>query len=141
MNDSMNDRKGGISSRQCWITTLAGSTQGNQDGLGKDAHFHHTAGMVVDEDNAMLYVCDSSNNVIRQVSTRTGDVKAFAGNPDPRDVEWKDGKGLEARFYHPQGLYLDAKQNRMFVADTDNHVIREMSMPDGETCFLNSFEV
>ncbi|XP_078575511.1 uncharacterized protein LOC144861469 isoform X2 [Branchiostoma floridae x Branchiostoma japonicum] len=125
-----NERIRRISLSDSWITTLAGSSQGNQDGLGKDVHFHHTAGMVVDEDNAMLYVCDSSNNVIRQVSTRTGDVKAFAGNPDPRVVECKDGKGLEARFYHPQGLYLDAKQNRMFVADTDNHVIREMSMPD-----------
>ncbi|XP_019638258.1 PREDICTED: NHL repeat-containing protein 2-like [Branchiostoma belcheri] len=125
-----NDRIRRIYLSDSWVTTIAGSSQGNQDGVGKDAHFHHTAGMVVDEDKAMLYVCDSANNVIRQVSIKTGEVKTFAGNPDPEEVEFKEGKGLDAKFYHPQGLYLDTKQNRMFVADTDNHVIREMSMPD-----------
>ncbi|CAH1253888.1 NHLRC2 [Branchiostoma lanceolatum] len=125
-----NDRIRRISLSDSWVTTLAGSAQGYQDGSGKDAHFHHTAGMVVDEDSAMLYVCDSANNVIRQVSIKTGGVKTFAGNPVLKEEECKDGKGLDATFYHPQGLYLDVKQNRMFVADTDNHVIRVMSMPD-----------
>ncbi|XP_066289015.1 uncharacterized protein [Branchiostoma lanceolatum] len=127
-----NDRIRRISLSDSWVTTIAGSAQGYQDGFGKDAHFHHTAGMVVDEDKAMLYVCDSANNVIRQVSIKTGEVKTFAGNPDSEEEDYKDGKGLDARFYHPQGLYLDVKQNRMFVADTDNHVIREMRMPDAE---------
>jgi DNA-binding beta-propeller fold protein YncE len=43
---------------------------------------------------------------------------------------WVDGPAAEARFYRPQGLALDSGQ--LYVADTENHVIRAVDLAASE---------
>jgi hypothetical protein len=49
------------------VTTLAGSDQGFQDGIGSDAKIHHPFGMCLHPLYNCLYVSDWFNNKIRKV--------------------------------------------------------------------------
>lgn len=56
------------------MSTLAGSTQGSNDGVGSIAQFNSPNGIVFNPIDDCLYVCDYSNNVIRKV-TKSGKYK------------------------------------------------------------------
>ena len=49
------------------VSTLAGSSQGFQDGVGSAAQFYYPKGVSVSPDGTKLYVADSDNHRIRQV--------------------------------------------------------------------------
>src|SRR5439155_17184813 len=68
-------------------------------------------------------VADTANSTIRKV-TAAGVVSTFAGAPG--NVNSFDGPGPNARFYHPEGLAIDAGGN-LYVADTWNHTIRKIT--------------
>jgi len=51
----------------------------------------------------------------------TGDVRTFAGTGEPGK---SDGPRVAATFYEPGGL--SATKNALYVADTNNHVIRRL---------------
>lgn len=53
------------------MTTLAGSSYGCVDGVGKMAKFNGLHGVIFNTDDTCLYVCDRANNMIRKV-TMTG---------------------------------------------------------------------
>src|SRR6185503_1734547 len=40
----------------------------------------------------------------------------------------KDGDYASARFFRPQGLCHDAKQDLLYVADTENHAVRQVDL-------------
>ncbi|XP_006812567.1 NHL repeat-containing protein 2-like [Saccoglossus kowalevskii] len=112
------------------VTTLAGSLQGYQDGVGEKAMFHHPAGMSMHRKTRTLFVADSANSRIRAINVVTGEVTTFAGSGKE---ELKDGLKTIASFFNPQAVAVDhVYKDRFFVADTDNHAIREVSLPDGE---------
>lgn len=56
------------------VTTLAGSTQGAEDGVGAAAKFNVPWGVVCYAPAGLLYVADSSNNMIRKVVITTANV-------------------------------------------------------------------
>jgi DNA-binding beta-propeller fold protein YncE len=80
----------------------------------------------------MVYVADTNNNAIRQV-TPAGVVTTLAGPPAAPSsfgiVGLQDGVGTSARFNAPQGIAVDRLFN-LYVADTNNHAIR-MVTPGG----------
>jgi streptogramin lyase len=51
------------------VTTLAGNTAGNTDGIGSDAFFNDPSGLVIDA-LGNLYVSDSGNSLIRKMVIR-----------------------------------------------------------------------
>jgi len=120
-------RKVDINTRH--VTTLAGGSQGYKDGTGQDAKFHHTAGMVIDLDERVLYVADSANDRIRKVDLRTAVVTSFVGSGESG---FRDDTGTKATFANPQQLEIDSMKRRLFLSDTDNHAIRIISLPNGE---------
>jgi len=61
------------------VTTLAGSTSGYKNGIGKNAMFNHPLGIHLHND--YIYVCDWINNAIRTVNTYTGEVSTFYIEP------------------------------------------------------------
>lgn len=104
------------------VSTLAGQgTSGWADGTGSSAVFFEPAGMWVDSAGT-AYVSESSNNRIRRV-TSVGVVTTVAGSGV---ASWVDSIGSTAGFNRPVGLCGDTNGN-LFVADTDNHVIRKIS--------------
>jgi len=100
------------------VETIAGGDLfdfGSQDGKGLDARFQHPLGVAYHD--GFLYVADTYNNKIRRVSLRDATVETFLGNG--RDG-LKDGD--KGEFYEPGGLSV--ADGRLYIADTNNHVIR-----------------
>ncbi|MBI3560978.1 MAG: hypothetical protein HY080_04595 [Gammaproteobacteria bacterium] len=105
------------------VTTLAGGTAGNAEGMGTAARFNHPSGIISDGTN--LYVTDSDNNCIRQIVITTGKVTTLAGGTQG----YADGTGSAARFDHPSGITSDG--TNLYVADTYNTRIRQIVIASG----------
>ncbi len=106
------------------VATLAGGTEGFQDGQGAAARFNTPSGLALDA-VGNLYVADTGNHAVRKV-TPDGVVTTLAGNGRPG---WRDGPGAQAQFDGPMGLAIDAA-GRVIVADAYNDRIRAIA-PDG----------
>jgi sugar lactone lactonase YvrE len=105
------------------VTTLAGAANqtGLVDGTGTAARFTVPFDITVDA-AGNLYVCDHGNHAIRKV-TPAGVVTTLAGSGLPGLA---DGTGAAALFKFPAGISVDTAGN-VYVADTDNQVIRKIS--------------
>lgn len=116
------------------VTTLAGSPGlvGSTDGIGAAARFdfrllyqtpaNWSAGLAVDS-VGNVYIADTGNHTIRKLYT-TGEVTTFAGSAGLSGST--NGTGSAARFSRPTGLAIDAA-GTLFVADTDNFIIRKVT--------------
>ena len=124
------------------ISTYAGNgIQGySAEGVARTAaEFSGPTGLAVDG-SGNLYIADSGNNVIREVTKVTGKVTTFAGvNPGSGAAAPAGyfGEGVTAnptgtnaptmvQLSSPQGLAVDIYGD-VFIADTGNSVIREVS--------------
>jgi hypothetical protein len=104
------------------VTTLAGSgTPGSADGTGAAASFNFPIGLAVDGAGD-VFVADTMNHTIRQI-TAAGVVTTLAGTAGLTGTT--DGMGASARFNGPNGLAIDSTGD-LYVADTENHVIRKI---------------
>ena len=78
-----------------------------------------------------VYIADSNHHrlVIMGLAVQDGAVHHLVGSGSPG---FKDGPPEEAQLNWPQGMAIDARTGVVYIADTENHVIRRMS-PDGGT--------
>ncbi|MES2947189.1 MAG: hypothetical protein V4858_01485 [Pseudomonadota bacterium] len=109
------------------VSTLAGTpgTLGLTDGMGTAARFAVPFDLTVDA-AGNLYICDHGNHAIRKV-TPAGVVTTLAGSGT---AGYANGNGRAAAFKFPSGIAVDST-GAVFVADTDNQVIRKIS-PTGD---------
>ncbi len=94
------------------VSTLAGGTKGNADGVGAGAQFNNPAGIAADATGS-LFVADEFNSLIRSV-TPAGLVGTYAGIRGQRSLV--DGNLATASFIDPMALALDAGGN-LYVSD------------------------
>jgi sugar lactone lactonase YvrE len=114
------------------LVALAGSaTPGFVDAIGADARFGAPEGMVADRHGGML-VADSANHAVRRLDLGSGAVTTVVGANSSGAV---DGEGDQARFSRPQGL-VAGHGGRLFVADTENHAIRTVTLTGGNVATL-----
>ncbi|XP_053307138.1 NHL repeat-containing protein 2 [Spea bombifrons] len=78
--------------------------------------------VAVDVSNDNLIVADTGHNRILVV-TKDGQVVHTIGGPESG---WKDGSFMESAFNCPQGVAV--KDNVIYVADTENHLIRKIDL-------------
>ncbi len=106
------------------VTTLAGTAgaNGSADGTGTAARFTVPYAVAIDTAGT-LFVVDHGNHTIRKV-TSAGVVTTLAGTAGSEGNT--DGSGAAARFRYPSGVAVDRSGN-VFVADTDNHAIRQIT--------------
>jgi thiol-disulfide isomerase/thioredoxin len=71
-----------------------------------------------------LFVADSGHHRL-VVATLTGDLRHVVGTGEPGLV---DGDFSTAQFFTPQGMALDAELQILYVADTENHVLRRVDL-------------
>jgi len=69
-----------------------------------------------------LYIADTGNHTIRRVSSST--VMVVAGVAGSSGTT--DGQGINARFNSPSGITADPNTSFLYVADTNNHTIRQI---------------
>lgn len=113
------------------VTTIAGKAGvlGNADGPGENARFAALSAIAVDA-GGNIYVGGGANTV-RKISP-AGAVTTWAG----QSGQWgyADGLGTAARFKHIRSLAGSAGGD-VYVADTDNHVVRKISAAAAVTTF------
>ena len=111
------------------VGTLAGDGTANfADGPSTVAQFNYPTGIQVDFGNKKVYVGDFYNNRIRTVQSSVAIVGTLAGDGSQDDI---DGEGQSSSFYSPAGLYLLKTNNSLFVADSQNHLLRRVLLLTG----------
>jgi DNA-binding beta-propeller fold protein YncE len=80
--------------------------------------------VAADPKSSRLVVSDSNHNRII-VSDFSGLILEVVGDGTPG---LKDGDFSEARFFRPQGVFLDSGAGLIYVADTENHAIRTIDL-------------
>jgi uncharacterized protein (TIGR03437 family) len=109
------------------ITTVAGT--GDTPGFGGDggpatsALLNNPRGVAVDA-AGNLYIADTFNGKIREVIN--GTIYTIAGNGRLNAFTGDGGLAKNAALSFPYGVTVD-KQGNVYVADTQNHVIRELT--------------
>lgn len=104
------------------VSTLAGTgAQGFANGPGTSASFSNPTGTAVDS-AGNVYVADAGNHAIRKISS-SGVVSTLAGTGISGFV---NDSGTAASFNNPNGVAVDG-MGTVYVADTDNHVIRKIT--------------
>lgn len=106
------------------VTMLAGAADapGSVDGIGASARFVSPLGVALDA-QGNLYVADAGDHTIRRVAP-TGAVTTLAGTAGHKGRV--DGPRVAARFHAPHGIAV-ASNGTVYVADTENHTIRQLS--------------
>jgi len=123
------------------ITTVAGSGNfGVQNGASLSATFLTPQALTVLKDGSLL-VTGSQSHLIRQI--KDGQVSVFAGITFDTDHlglpvgGLVDGKKGEAIFQSPRGIATDTSGN-LYIADSDNNVIRKIDTRGNVTTFAGS---
>jgi len=110
------------------ISTVAGNGTGGYSGDGGPATAAelNTPQSVAVDPSGDIFIADSSNNVIREVSAATGFISTAAGNDGVGGGYSGDGgAAIAAEMSGPKYIALDAA-NSLYIADTNNNVIREV---------------
>lgn len=101
-------------------------TFGDRDGLRENVLLQHPLDVVYH--NGTVYVADTYNNKIKAVDSRTGQTRTIAGTGEPgRSDE-------EGTFDEPEGITY--ARGKLYVADTNNHLIRTIDLANGKTATL-----
>jgi hypothetical protein len=107
---------------------LVGGVPGLADGSPWEAWFRHPLGLAAAPDGSVV-VADTDNHAIRLVAP-DGWVTTLAGGT----YGATDGKGVEARFRHPQGVAV-APDGTVVVADTVSNTVRKVDADGTVTTF------
>jgi DNA-binding beta-propeller fold protein YncE len=94
---------------------------GDIDGSGADVRLQHCLGLAYG--GGGLFSADTYNNKIKVCDPTTRTVKTFAGDGKPGSQD------DPPRFYQPGGLSV--AENSLYVADTNNHLIRVLDIKSG----------
>ena len=102
------------------VTTFAGGEgPGHSDGTLNEARFYRP-GAITGDEFGNIFVADTLNHVIRRIDP-AGNVTTIAGIPGV--YGHSDGPAGDAIFNAPGGIAV-SRTGAIYVADTDNHLIR-----------------
>jgi sugar lactone lactonase YvrE len=121
------------------VTTIAGSATdapGSADGNASDARFHNPLGLACDR-NGHLFVADSDNHTVRQITLATGEVTTIAG--EAGEFDHQDGIGNASRLKTPVGLAIDREGN-LFIADREDNALRKVAIATDEMTTLAAID-
>jgi len=118
------------------VTTFAGTAglSGNTNGTGAAARFELPCALCFDP-AGNLYVADRGNHTIRKI-TPAGVVTTLAGKADQSGH--KDGSGASALFNTPRGIVYEPVLKALFVTDSENFVIRKVTLAGATTTYAGS---
>ncbi|KAM7272381.1 hypothetical protein ACFE04_027044 [Oxalis oulophora] len=100
---------------------------GDHDGTGSEVLLQHPLGVLCAKDG-QIYVADSYNHKIKKLDPGSKRVNTIAGTGK---AGFKDGNAVGAQLSEPAGL-VEAENGRLFIADTNNSVIRYLDLNQKE---------
>lgn len=104
------------------VETLVGGNLfdfGDVDGYADDVRLQHPLGVLVYGDKVLI--ADTYNHKIKLLDPKERKVKTFLGTGKPGQAD-----GAKASFYEPAGLTI--ANEKLFIADTNNHAIRVVDL-------------
>lgn len=127
ISDTGNNRVREVLASDGTIVNFAGNANGTAGFSGDgsaatSAELDGPRGIAVDNGGSNLFIADSINEVIRNVSG--GTINTIAGTPGSAGFSGDGGPATSAQFNSPEGLAVDAAGN-LYVADNGNQVIRK----------------
>lgn len=117
------------------INTIAGTHgvagfSGN-GAVATAAVFHNPLSVSLDS-SGNIYIADHDNNEIREIVKATGFIQNFAGSPTGAFGATGDGGLATVALLHgPSAVFVDPTNN-VFIADTTNSEVREVSAINGK---------
>jgi DNA-binding beta-propeller fold protein YncE len=120
-----------VDARTHTITTIAGTGQSGFAGDGGEAiHalLNQPYGVVVDQAGT-VYFADRLNGRVRRVEA-PGVITTLAGDGSGK-FSGDGGPAAEAGLAEPNGLALDAAEERLFIADVADHRVRVIDLATG----------
>ncbi len=114
------------------ITTIAGTGEkgyGGDDGPATRAQFNGIHSLIVTA-NGDLYIADTFNKRLRKIDGRTGVISTVAGTGQ-KGFSGDGGPATKAQFGDIYCAALDAKGEKMYLADLDNRRIRVLNLESG----------
>jgi thiol-disulfide isomerase/thioredoxin len=114
------------------VTTIVGKGLfdfGDTDGVGDVVRLQHPLGVAYA--GGKLYVADTYNHKIKVLDIRARESRTYAGN---RERGLRDGERLKAIFNEPGGIAATSRE--LFIADTNNHLIRRIDLASGAVSTL-----
>jgi len=115
------------------LFVLAGTDHGGHAGDGgpaAKARFNHLHNVAISP-QGQFFLSDSSNNCIRVIDSKNGQVDTFAGDPQA-GFAGDDGHRNNARFREPICVTLTPDASKLLIADIRNYRIRQIDLPTGE---------
>ena len=112
------------------VETLVGGDLfefGDEDGSGDDVRLQHPLGLVTLGDK--LLIADTYNHKIKQLDPKKETVSTLFGTGKPGQTD-----GTAPSFYEPGGLTI--ANDKLYVADTNNHAIRVVDLKTKQTSTL-----
>lgn len=112
------------------VKTLVGTGLfdfGDKDGTGRGARLQHA--LAVQHHKGKLYIADTYNNKIKTLDLKSREVKTWLGDGKPGKTD------DPARFDEPAGLSI--AEDKLYVADTNNHAIRVIDIPTKKVTTLS----
>jgi sugar lactone lactonase YvrE len=125
--DTSNSRIRKVTASTGVISTIAGTGTAGYSGDGgaaTSAKLNYPIGVALDI-SGNIYIADTNNGRIREVSASTGDITTVAGDGGA-DYGGDGGLATLATLYYPQGVAFDISGN-MYIADTNNYCIRKVT--------------
>ena len=121
------------------ISTIAGNPSAQTSpcgysgdgGLATSAQLDEPEGVFVDG-SGNVFIADTNNSVIREVTTANGNIQTVAGvfydylTNGTCNYSGDGGPATSAYLCLPAGVFVDASEN-IFIADTENVVVREVA--------------
>ena len=119
------------------VQTIAGTGDfGATDGEGLQSTFGFPIGVAIDQSEQNLVIADTSNSLIRNLELNGNSVATIAGTVGVEGA--MNGVGTNASFGNPHYAVFDGTgNNNIFVADTDNNLIRKIDRSGAVTTFLD----
>lgn len=106
------------------VTTFAGSGNADHfDGNGTSADFNGPQGVGIAD--TQLFVADTKNHRIRNITIDSQDVVSVAGGSGAPNPSFANGSDSAALFNTPTGIAVDPN-GVFFIADSLNHRIRKL---------------
>lgn len=112
----------------CTDYSLTAPTCGD-GGLATSATLNYPSGVYVDGSDD-IFIADTEDFEVREVTASNGDIQAFAGNATEA-YSGDGGSPTNAELNNPGDVFVDGSGN-VFIADTSNSAIREVVASSGD---------